>query len=231
MKAKSRITLIGAVALAGGAVAWGPLAHAEAIGIGLSTAPGTASISTVDVGTGSASFSGSFGTFSLNLITGIDTAASGFPTLLNSTTNNVSTSTAGTLYVWVSAIGLISPSSASTMAIGSSFTSNELPAGWTVSEATYYDPSDSAFGTTDLVGSTTFSSIGVDTTGYTSVPYSGYFSMTELYTITSTGSGTTLDTISAYVPEPGSLGILGLGLSAIGALGWSRRRRNQKSVK
>lgn len=234
VKAKNRISLVSAVALAGGVLALGaPAAHAGLVGIGLSTSFG-GPITTEAVNPGVASFTGSYGSFSLNILDGADTSATGLPYLLNTTIQD-STSTGGTLYVWISSVDLSQPTTLGSLAAVSSFTSNILPTGWTVSEYTYLDTTDKAWSGAavpgNLVGSTTFTAIGTDVTPSATFSLNGLFSMTELYVITAPTHGSTLDTISAYVPEPSSLGILGLGLSAIGALGWIRRRRSQKSVK
>lgn len=234
MKRKNRVSLAGAVALAGGVLALGaPAAHAGLVGIGLSTSL-LGPITTEAVAPGVASFTGSYGSFSLNILDGADTSATGLPYLLNTTIQD-STSTGGTLYVWIASEGLTQPTTLGSLSAISSFTSNILPAGWTVSEYTYLSASNlvgqGALSPGNLVGSTTFTAIGTDVTPSATFSLSGPFAVTELYEIIAPGGGSTLDTISAYVPEPSSLGILGLGLSAIGALGWMRRRRSQKSAK
>lgn len=227
MKAKNRISLVGAVSLAGGLLALGaPAAHAGLIGIGLSTSL-NGSITTEAVNPGSAVFDGSYGNWSLNIITAADTTKAGLPYLLNSTIQD-STSIGGTLYVWIGTYGLTQPYTSGNLSVVSSFTSNDLPAGWTVNEATFLNTGNIPWSTVGLDGQASFTKIGTDVSSPTLYALNGQFAMTELYEIIAPTKGSTLDTISAYVPEPSSLGILGVGLSAIGALGWMRRRRSKK---
>jgi hypothetical protein len=112
--------------------------------------------------------------------------------------------------------------------------SGSLPATSSVSWSAYVDPTNTPFGTTDLIASNSFANPGsLISPGFTnSVPDGGDvntpFSLTELLTVTAplgevVSFNSSITATADPVNEPGALGLLGVGLVGLGLV-TSRRR-------
>jgi hypothetical protein len=204
-------------------------ASAQTVTIGLQEA-GTNSGNITNEGSavGTNSFNGSYGTFNINNVSG---TVGVLPDLLNSNAiNQVSSSVAGTLDVWVTYSGLTSPLGSNTSFL-STLTSNAVPAGWTVTEKTFIDPSNGLFATTDPLANSVFTAIGTDAQSATASTGAGPYSVTEEYIIAASGTtGTANDTIdiSASAPEPATWMMMLFGLFGVGAV--LRGTRNQRAL-
>jgi hypothetical protein len=143
--------------------------------------------------------------------------------LLNSTSSNTSSTTAGTITVWVTSQGLTQFTG--TLPIISSLTSNSLPAGWTVSETTFYSTSDALFSGTQLA-TNTFASIGTNVQGSTVNVGTGPYSITQEYVISATGNGSALSTmVVTAVPEASTWAMMILGFLGIGFVTYRKKAK------
>ena len=178
-------------------------------------------------GATTASFSGTYGAFDVNNISGTVPGILG--DLLNSNALDLSTTSAGgTLDVFVTYSGITSP--AGLVDFTSDLTSNNLVGPWTVTEKTFIDPANGIFTTTIPLASQLFTDIGTNVQTDAASTGAGPYSLTEEYIISAPGIGGANDTIdvSAAAPEPAAWAMMLLAVFGFGAV--LRRTRDQRAV-
>ena len=216
----------------------GSPAGAATITLGLQEA-GFNSGNITNEGTATGSIStgaGTYGTFTVNNIAGTgNPALLPLTDLLDGASQNVSSSTPGILNVYATSQGNTLFTGAQTFI--SSFTSNLLLGGLTVTETTFLDTANglwtgTAGGTVHQLGQATFSNIGTFLASLGLTPGSLY-SITEVFTIDAThvaaGGGnaqSTIDVSLSPVPIPGALPLFASGILGLVVLG--RKRKKQK---
>ena len=160
-----------------------------------------------------------------NLVTSSGRPINPLPNILGSTSFQINApGEGGTLRVFVTSQN---NTDASNVWI-SSFTSNSLPTGWSVREQTFIDTANGLYTTTGAtvtqLGNTLFNAIGTNVAAAIAASGNNY-SVTHLYTIVATGTGSALSTITLATPLPGALPLFATGLLGL----WALRRRRKAS--
>jgi hypothetical protein len=175
----------------------------------------------------SAVFDGSFGNFSLNIVSGTEVGGE-----LAANTVNLGTTKAArgaTLYVDVVETGVTTAGNRTDFL--STFTTNALPSGWTVQEFTLYGPS------TPIATSVVFSGTGTDVDSANNFVTSSPYELQDLFVIklssaAATGKGqsdnSTIDLSYAAVPELSTWAMIGLGFAGVGLMGLTKRRKGTR---
>jgi hypothetical protein len=208
-------------------------AGAQNVFIGVSSTNG--SFTTEASGTGTASLGAgiTFGSFSNIQVSATGAPILALPSLVDTNTVNAS-GTGGTVWIAITEQNITTPLSS----IGSSFTSNALTAGWTVTESTFLNTGNQLYGETTPLGNAVFTAIGTQGPVNTGTTTGSNFSVTMLYEINGGGvegnSNDTIDTtgVAAPVGVPGPIqgaGIPGIAL-AVGFFGLLTLRRRAKGA-
>jgi hypothetical protein len=212
------LSALGALALAVGGSA-----KAATISIGTGLNGGAITLQASGATPGPVVWSGAVGTYNINSVNGIDlTSASLNSDALDATTTG--TSDVLDVYVTVSDVSNFS----GVLSTLSGLTVNFLTKGWSVTESTFEDNSNTVFGMSNLLATHSFTSGPDIFTAFTPVSVTAPFSVTELYQISSNGlRGDANDTIdiSGSVPELSTWAMLGIGFAGIGLAGLTRRRK------
>jgi hypothetical protein len=177
-------------------------------------------ITTVANGSNFAVFNAAYGTFELELLTGVQAVA---PTLLGSTTSDHNIrGSGGVLNIYITRTDI---DGSVPYVFSSNFTSNVLPKKWSVTEASYVSTINQLY-TGALLSSHTFTKIGTFTALKSFAGgQEGLYSVTTRYTLNAPTTGTSLSTVSiAAVPEPGAWALMIMGFGGTGAMLRSRRR-------
>jgi hypothetical protein len=213
--------LVAALLATTGAVS---VAHSATISIGTALNGGAITTQASGATPGPVSFSGAVGAYDINVVDAVDLTTSS----LNSNAQDAtSTGSHDVLDVYVSVSGITGLTGLHDGLSG--LTANFLTPGWTVTESTYEDNSNTVFGTMNLLATHTFTSGPAAVASLAIVNLTSPFSVTELYQISSSGlSGAANDTIdlSAVVPEPSTWAMLGIGFAMMGLVGLTRRRKD-----
>ena len=166
-------------------------------------------------------FSGPVGAYDIDTVSAADLTAASLDSNAISAT---STGSSDALDVYVSVSDITGLSGLKSALSG--LTVNFLTPGWTVTETTFEDNTNTIFGTMNLLTTHTFTS-GPDTfTGLASVNVTSPFSVTELYVVQSKGLvGAANDTIDITgVPEPSTWALMGIGFAFLGFVGLRNRK-------
>lgn len=191
-------------------------ANAALVSVGFSTTGVTPAASAT--GTGTASFTGTVGTWTVNA-TGFSQPA--VTDALQGATIDSRTSTGASLWVYITAQGLTAATSISSFLVG--FTENLLTSGWKVDESAYVDPANGLFTKVNLLGSHLFDATGSTTQLTSGLTGTGPFSVTEVYHITANGAGSANATIAVTaVPEASTWAMMILGFLGVGFLAYRR---------
>jgi hypothetical protein len=158
---------------------------------------------------------------------------------LGSTNITVSENFSGELTIWVTETGVDIGPTPQQLLFLSSFTQNQLPTGASVTETTYFDASDVAFGTATQLAIKTFTTIDTNSPGVSTIveaptPYS----ITEEYDvlIPISTSPAVLSTISLQttpdgpipiVPEPSTWAMVAIGFAGLGYAAYGRSRKSR----
>jgi len=208
-------------------------AGASTIDIGLATSStGTITTEASGAGTTGAGFTGTYDNYLL-------TVQAADPTPINLASGTIDiTLPAGfggataPLYIYVTETGLTS--SQATLNFQSSLDVENLPSGWTETEATYVNSSDQEYGTSTQLASMTVSKVasGAETVAANGVDAGSDFSLTEVYEIVSNGIGG-IGASTASIIDPAPAPSLGSGISgmlAVGGvlLGWKLLERRRQ---
>jgi hypothetical protein len=201
------------------------VAHSATISIGTALNGGAITTRASGATPGPVSFEGAVGAYDINVVDAVNLTTSS----LNSNAQDAtSTGTHDVLDLYVSVSGITGVSGLKTGLSG--LTANFLTPGWTVTESTYEDNSNTVFGTMNLLSTHTFTSGPAAVAALAMVNITSPFSVTELYQISSSGlSGSANDTIdlsAETVPEPATWAMLGIGFAMIGLVGLARRRKD-----
>jgi hypothetical protein len=143
----------------------------------------------------------------------------------------------GSLTLWVTETGINLGPTPEKLAFLSVLTQNELPGGATVTETTYFDANDTAYGIGTKLATHTFTAEDTNNPGVTTTlnvfkPYS----ITEQYqvTIALASPPTALSTISLdtttlgripVTPEPSTWAMMAIGFAGLGYAAFSRSRK------
>jgi len=150
------------------------------------------------------------------------------PLDLNSSSNTalITIGAFGDISIYVTIRDITTPL-ANPLNLISSFTSNTLPAGWTVTESSFIS-STNALWTGTALSSTAFNTIGTSVLSANANTGAGPYSVTARYDIHATTPETALSTIDISanpVPLPGALPLFVGGLAGLWALGRRRKKR------
>ena len=227
---KNAIATLAAVLLATtGAVS---VAHSATISIGTSINGGAITLQASGPTPGPVTFSGPVGAYNIDAVSGIDlTAAS----LDSNSINATATGTFDTLDIFVSASDITSFNGVVQALSG--LTVNFLSRGWTVTESTFEDNSNTVFGTTGpsvtLLATHMFTSGPDIFTKTTSVDVTAPFSVTEEFTVKSNGfagaANNTID-LSGTVPETSTWAMLVLGFMGLGYTAFRRSAKGRTAM-
>ena len=166
-----------------------------------------------------------WGVFNANQITATGRPINPLPNILGSTSFQINAGEGGILRVAVTSQGNTDVSNAWI----SSFTTNSLATGWSVRDQTFIDTANGLFtvtpgGTVTELGNTLFNAIGTSVAAAIAASGNNY-SVTHLYTIVATGTGSALSTITLATPLPGALPLFATGLLGL----WALRRKRKAS--
>jgi hypothetical protein len=143
-----------------------------------------------------------------------------------------------TVTVWVTETDVNLGPTPQKLSFVSGLTQNQLPEGATVTETTWFDASNTAYGTGTQLATATFTSIGSNAPVTTVVDAFAPYSITEEYEVTFSlpTPPTALSTIDLttttegpipFVPEPSTWIMMAIGFTGLGYTAVRRGRRSQ----